>query len=440
MWLQDRSGTIDFGKVFQITSAGSVAISFDYFFDTNDHTGDYLQLRLNINPLKKQQIVSITLTNPEWQHIDIVCDHNNDYCCGSLSDIPCSGTLEIVGSLTTRPEVGLMAISNICNGAVITTPTTPTTTTLPPYPATCCDFDSNTCLAVYTTWFWSLPYPSPPSPPPTSDGYYLWTTTPSQVLFQPIYIVKPSIMISFEYYISNTYAYLEVWFYQSLSSPVIIASLNFDTNNWDTYSNPCTSCCVLGVCEGQLAFMYKGYSGTIAIDNVEIDDSCAHPSTPCCDFDDPTLCGYTTENTYGYTWQSSPTNTAVLVPPIGSGYAFFETISYLGPYTIINRLSSTTITLYGDTTFTGNFFVLTDVSGVNQLQINFHTSLGGDISIQQVFSTGGVWQPLTFFCTFLKCCGGTSPCSGIVEITAVVVSGTASYAIDDFHVEGYCPL
>ncbi|GAB6023546.1 hypothetical protein CHUAL_008318 [Chamberlinius hualienensis] len=329
--------------------------------------------------------------------------------------------------LVTVLAICLVASTLICNVQCANTLNLTTT-------GSCCDFDAIDCSATYTNWYWSLKTPPPPQIPP-SIGYYIYTNIGGAQLTFPTSInVNSLTTIKFKYYISDPSVELMLWFFPTSSSPTQLTIIPYSSSSsWSQINYVCTTCCSGSTCNGQFSIQTVGPNGHyVAIDNVNIADSCAD-TYPCCDFEDNTLCQFNDDNIAGYTWKSSLTYTSYYVPYPGSSYVFFEVVGYSDDSYLNVRLSSTVITVSTVIYIEGHFYAYTaNTASVNTLQIIFHNYDRSSTTILKEYINTDDWDTAIIPLDPSTVCGGSSSCSGELEITANVkpYGGTVAYAVD----------
>ncbi|GAB6023633.1 hypothetical protein CHUAL_008400 [Chamberlinius hualienensis] len=267
-FIQDQSGTEVSETIFLISEPDTV-ISFDYFLDSPyTSSNNFLEVYFeNVNTGFKTLIDARLTPNPTWNRgYTITCDSTVSFCCGA-KDLPCNGRISVSANIDASYRQALFAFDRI--GVCGVTPIT-----------NCCNFDVDNC-ATSTNWIWSAnATPIPPIPyPPPSGGGYIWTQTGgAQALFPLVNVPNIGAYFSFYYYIESSAADIQVAFYPTGGSPVIVTILSYTTSyTWlYTGSLACNNCCGgPGSCDGRLGITAVETGGTIvAVDEVLFNGGC----------------------------------------------------------------------------------------------------------------------------------------------------------------------
>ncbi|GAB6024829.1 hypothetical protein CHUAL_009947 [Chamberlinius hualienensis] len=503
IWLQDISGTTQTAQTVTIDSKNTV-FNFDYYYNVDSsYLGSYLDVFLVTGIFPSQEILlkSITTSADAWLHIDVLCGSSeSNFCCGSPSSFPCSGTIKIVGSLNLAPTQGLMAIDNIgicgdsditTTSSVTTTTTTPTTTTTEPTTTTtepttapttsttqiyttasttstqatstttspiqpvCCDFEFDTCMWELNGWHWSNASQPPPPLPGTNTGNYVWATDSGSSMQFEVSNVLESTLFTLDYYINTTSgndnviaAFQEI----GTTNVNIQVSMSNTANQWKTISTDCSpkaqyespGCCISYPCAVKIMLQVTAVteSAVFAVDDTGINMYCGDSSL-CCQFRDETGCHFE-NNQWSWNGDSEPDTTLMpdFVPT--SDYLWYQ--SYSDGAKISAKALSPLINIQTEKNIIAKIYAFTDSSqNDNWLEITFYDpSTNVTTLLDFVIDTTNSWHTFTLSCSSShgNCCGEASYCSGYLEFTANVVHGSAFYALDALSTSStnMCPM
>ncbi|GAB6021592.1 hypothetical protein CHUAL_004181 [Chamberlinius hualienensis] len=266
LWIQNDSGTVALSSL-SIKDQYTI-ISFDYYYDTpNPNTGSYFHVYFHPETGSTTSVLLFETAIPmdEWIHKDIPCNDQFNYCCGSIADFPCAGTIEIIGSLSVFPATGLIGVDNV--GTCVPT-------------VECCNFDnSDVCSYVNdptnaVNWFFDGTLPPIYTPPPPSDytsyiyfeyiDYQGASPLDSDYNSKEISIPQ-TVDFQIEYYVASPYGLsgdsgLKIFFVESATKiKTELAYYKSSYNNWQFGTFSCGTvfhdCCLgQGSCAGWLQF------------------------------------------------------------------------------------------------------------------------------------------------------------------------------------------
>ncbi|GAB6028021.1 hypothetical protein CHUAL_002248 [Chamberlinius hualienensis] len=395
-----------------------------------------VQFTLKFDPMKPtQDNVTIIDTDEKngWQTVKIICSMEplGRRCCDQY---PCFGTIHITASTETESEELLAFGEFLVNGCPS-----------PPPPVTesfCNTFDLSDNA-------WTLDGWTQGENNVTLDSTCAWSNINGAKLISPDIVVEKGSQINFTYYVAPTEHdignSLTVYFNDKNSSNFYQLGLYQNTSgswmNGSVQCNSSTPCCADESCTGNIVWESLLAVGDIfiAVDNLQFNDGC-ESSAVCCKFESSDLCGYsvtgTSDSNTGWLWSGNDIPNPSITDDELDQFVRWKANTTLS---VSSTLQSKLITIKPNSTVHLSVNGTIDANNA-QLNVNFHSVIIDEIhQLDYVQNTNG-WLDLSANCigAHAKCCSVAEGCVGWIELTAIAITGAATFEVDDIQLDSEC--